>query len=118
MYRCACGLHRYVVGLVPQEDSMHGWLTVEENLWLYARLRRRSSRPISATQSKVTSIMKVLGLYAHRNARCDECNSPFKKKSRCLPRLYLEQMCLNSQCDIAVNNHIMRSRTKWDMAEC
>ena len=33
----------HVVGLVPQEDTMHGWLTVRENLWLYARLKHRAS---------------------------------------------------------------------------
>ena len=36
----------HLVGLVPQDDVMHGWLTVKENLWLYAMLRRRQSTPL------------------------------------------------------------------------
>ena len=32
---------------------MHGWLTVKETLWLYARLRHRTSRPAEAIEAKV-----------------------------------------------------------------
>jgi ABC-type polar amino acid transport system ATPase subunit len=62
--------------LVPQDDALHGWLTVEENLWLYARLRRRSGAPLAAVAAKVAAVMRVLGLYAHRNARSENVAPP------------------------------------------
>ena len=37
--------YTHLVGLVPQDDTMHRWLTVEENLWIYAYLRQRKPRP-------------------------------------------------------------------------
>ncbi|OAY84882.1 putative white-brown complex [Ananas comosus] len=60
--------YRKIIGFVPQDDIVHGNLTVEENLWFSARCR------LSAGMSKADKILVVerviesLGLQAIRNS--------------------------------------------------
>lgn len=61
--------YTHLVGLVPQDDVMHPWLSVKENLWIYAKLRQRRDRSRRATvEAKVNQIMQRLGLYAQRHS--------------------------------------------------
>lgn len=51
-----------LAGLVPQDDVMHRWLTVEENLTTYARLRQRQGQRDRDVQAKVDRVLRVLGI--------------------------------------------------------
>ena len=52
--------HTNLVGLVPQDDIMHAWLTVKECLWFYAKLRHRRRHSSKDVNKKVKSIILQL----------------------------------------------------------
>ena len=58
-----------LVGLVPQDDIMHPWLSVKETLWMYAKLRHRQRTTLDhdTVNDKVTNVMMVLGLFPQRH---------------------------------------------------
>lgn len=61
--------YKKIIGFVPQDDIVHGNLTVEENLWFSARYRL-SVRMTKAEQVLVVErIIDSLGLGAIRNSR-------------------------------------------------
>lgn len=45
----------HLMGLVPQTDVMHPWLTIKETLWLYAKLRCRPHKLPNTTASTSSS---------------------------------------------------------------
>ncbi|CAA2997206.1 ABC transporter G family member 24-like [Olea europaea subsp. europaea] len=60
--------YRKIVGFVPQDDIVHGNLTVEENLWFSARCRLSADLPKADKVLIVERIIDSLGLQAVRGS--------------------------------------------------
>ncbi|MCB9682888.1 MAG: ATP-binding cassette domain-containing protein [Alphaproteobacteria bacterium] len=60
---------RSLVGIVPQEDDVHGELTVREALWYAARLRFRADVEVDAIDEAVDRVTGELGLDRIREQR-------------------------------------------------
>ncbi|EPS59837.1 hypothetical protein M569_14968, partial [Genlisea aurea] len=60
--------YRRVVGFVPQDDIVHGNLTVEENLWFSARCRLPADLPKADKVLIVERVIDSLGLQAIRGS--------------------------------------------------
>lgn len=60
--------YKKIVGFVPQDDIVHGNLTVEENLWFSARCRLPSDLPKADKVLTVERIIEALGLQVVRNS--------------------------------------------------
>lgn len=58
-----------IIGFVPQDDIVHGNLTVEENLWFSARYRLPVDMPKSEKVLVVERIIDALGLGHIRNSK-------------------------------------------------
>ncbi|XP_027104947.2 ABC transporter G family member 28-like isoform X1 [Coffea arabica] len=63
-------IHSYkkIVGFVPQDDIVHGNLTVEENLWFSARCRLSADLPKPDKVLTVERVIESLGLQAVRSS--------------------------------------------------
>lgn len=61
--------YKKIIGFVPQDDIVHGNLTVEENLWFSARYRLSVSMTKAEQVLVVERIIDSLGLEAIRNSR-------------------------------------------------
>ncbi|KAG9158630.1 hypothetical protein Leryth_019234 [Lithospermum erythrorhizon] len=63
-------IHSYkkIVGFVPQDDIVHGNLTVEENLWFSARCRLSADLPHPEKVLIVERVISSLGLHAIRSS--------------------------------------------------
>ncbi|HIE13107.1 MAG TPA: FHA domain-containing protein [Desulfotomaculum sp.] len=61
------GVFRSMIGYVPQEDIVHGELTVEEALTFSARLRMPDDTSAEEIRNNVERVMAELGLTACRN---------------------------------------------------
>lgn len=61
--------YKKIIGFVPQDDIVHGNLTVEENLWFSARYRLSVSMSKADQVLVVERIIDSLGLGAVRNSR-------------------------------------------------
>ncbi|KAL3523484.1 hypothetical protein ACH5RR_016318 [Cinchona calisaya] len=63
-------IHSYkkIVGFVPQDDIVHGNLTVEENIWFSARCRLSADLPKPDKVLIVERVIESLGLQAVRNS--------------------------------------------------
>ncbi|MCO5587725.1 hypothetical protein L7F22_041677 [Adiantum nelumboides] len=61
--------YKKIIGFVPQDDIVHGDLTVEENLWFSARYRLSVSMSKADQVLVVERIIDSLGLGAVRNSR-------------------------------------------------
>nr|XP_011459358.1 PREDICTED: ABC transporter G family member 28-like isoform X2 [Fragaria vesca subsp. vesca] len=63
-------IHSYkkIIGFVPQDDIVHGNLTVEENLWFSARCRLSSNLPQPEKVLVVERVIESLGLQAVRDS--------------------------------------------------
>ncbi|GAB4842896.1 ABC transporter G member 28, variant 2 [Ancistrocladus abbreviatus] len=62
-------IHSYkkIIGFVPQDDIVHGNLTVEENLWFSARCRLSAKLPKAEKVLVVERVIESLGLQAVRD---------------------------------------------------
>ncbi|KAK4800037.1 hypothetical protein SAY86_025402 [Trapa natans] len=63
-------IHSYkkIVGFVPQDDIVHGNLTVEENLWFSAKCRLAASMPKAEKVVVVERVIESLGLQSVRDS--------------------------------------------------
>ncbi|KAF8403093.1 hypothetical protein HHK36_011187 [Tetracentron sinense] len=63
-------IHSYkkIIGFVPQDDIVHGNLTVEENLWFSARCRLSADLPKADKVLVVERVIESLGLQAVRDS--------------------------------------------------
>ncbi|PIA37284.1 hypothetical protein AQUCO_03000108v1 [Aquilegia coerulea] len=63
-------IHSYkkIIGFVPQDDIVHGNLTVEENLWFSARCRLSSNMPKADKVLVLERVIESLGLQAVRDS--------------------------------------------------
>ncbi|VVB00339.1 unnamed protein product [Arabis nemorensis] len=63
-------IHSYkkIIGFVPQDDIVHGNLTVEENLWFHAKCRLSAGLTKADKVLVVERIIDSLGLQAVRNS--------------------------------------------------
>lgn len=63
-------IHSYkrIIGFVPQDDIVHGNLTVEENLWFSARCRLAADLPKPEKVLVVERVIECLGLQAVRDS--------------------------------------------------
>ncbi|XXG45432.1 hypothetical protein AAC387_Pa02g0515 [Persea americana] len=63
-------IHSYkkIIGFVPQDDIVHGNLTVEENLWFSARCRLSANMPQADKVLVVERVIESLGLQAVRDS--------------------------------------------------
>ncbi|KAA8539287.1 hypothetical protein F0562_025979 [Nyssa sinensis] len=63
-------IHSYkkIIGFVPQDDIVHGNLTVEENLWFSARCRLSADLPKPDKVLIVERVVESLGLQAVRDS--------------------------------------------------
>ncbi|CAJ2654476.1 unnamed protein product [Trifolium pratense] len=57
-----------IIGFVPQDDIVHGNLTVEENLWFSARCRLSADLPKEEKVLVVERVIESLGLQAIRDS--------------------------------------------------
>ncbi|KAL8538643.1 hypothetical protein ACS0TY_000604 [Phlomoides rotata] len=60
--------YRKIIGFVPQDDIVHGNLTVEENLWFSARCRLSADLPKADKVLIVERVIDSLGLQAIRGS--------------------------------------------------
>ena len=62
-------IHSYkkIVGFVPQDDIVHGNLTVEENLWFSARCRYVTSNSVDISKYEFI-ILRIIGSRSSRNS--------------------------------------------------
>ncbi|XP_058204605.1 ABC transporter G family member 28-like isoform X2 [Rhododendron vialii] len=60
--------YRKIIGFVPQDDIVHGNLTVEENLWFSARCRLSTNLPKADKVLIVERAIEELGLQAVRDS--------------------------------------------------
>ncbi|CAH9080382.1 unnamed protein product [Cuscuta epithymum] len=60
--------YRKIIGFVPQDDIVHGNLTVEENLWFTANCRLSADLPKPDKVLVVERVIDSLGLQAVRNS--------------------------------------------------
>lgn len=61
--------YKKVIGFVPQDDIVHGNLTVEENLWFSAHYRLSMEMPKAEKVLVVERIIDALGLESIRNSK-------------------------------------------------
>ncbi|KAL1367874.1 hypothetical protein HN51_021984 [Arachis hypogaea] len=63
-------IHSYkkIIGFVPQDDIVHGNLTVEENLWFSAQCRLSADLPKADKVLVVERVIEFLGLQSVRNS--------------------------------------------------
>ncbi|KAJ3679882.1 hypothetical protein LUZ60_016160 [Juncus effusus] len=61
--------YKKIIGFVPQDDIVHGDLTVEENLWFSARCRLPAKMPKEDKVMVVERVIESLGLQGIRNCR-------------------------------------------------
>ncbi|KAJ4747211.1 ABC transporter family protein [Rhynchospora pubera] len=60
--------YKKIIGFVPQDDIVHGDLTVEENLWFSARCRLSKRMPVANKILVVERVIESLGLQGIRNS--------------------------------------------------
>ncbi|WVZ02532.1 hypothetical protein V8G54_023338 [Vigna mungo] len=60
--------YKKIIGFVPQDDIVHGNLTVEENLWFSARCRLPADLPKEEKVLVVERVIESLGLQAIRDS--------------------------------------------------
>ncbi|WOK92771.1 hypothetical protein Cni_G01463 [Canna indica] len=60
--------YKKIIGFVPQDDIVHGNLTVEENLWFSARCRLSADMPKADKVLVVERVIESLGLQAIRES--------------------------------------------------
>ncbi|XP_065868026.1 ABC transporter G family member 28-like [Euphorbia lathyris] len=60
--------YKKIIGFVPQDDIVHGNLTVEENLWFSARCRLSADLPKAEKVLVVERVIESLGLQAIRDS--------------------------------------------------
>ncbi|CAL0334026.1 unnamed protein product [Lupinus luteus] len=60
--------YKKIIGFVPQDDIVHGNLTVEENLWFSARCRLSADLPKEEKVLVVERVIEALGLQAIRDS--------------------------------------------------
>ncbi|GLJ04797.1 hypothetical protein SUGI_0003600 [Cryptomeria japonica] len=60
--------YKKIIGFVPQDDIVHGNLTVEENLWFSARCRLPVSMPEEEKVFIVERVIEALGLQSVRDS--------------------------------------------------
>ncbi|KAL2328579.1 hypothetical protein Fmac_022006 [Flemingia macrophylla] len=60
--------YKKIIGFVPQDDIVHGNLTVEENLWFSARCRLSADLPKEEKVLVVERVIESLGLQAIRDS--------------------------------------------------
>ncbi|TXG73822.1 hypothetical protein EZV62_002401 [Acer yangbiense] len=60
--------YKKIIGFVPQDDIVHGNLTVEENLWFSARCRLAADLPKPEKVLVVERVIESLGLQAIRDS--------------------------------------------------
>ncbi|KAK7262278.1 hypothetical protein RJT34_29844 [Clitoria ternatea] len=60
--------YKKIIGFVPQDDIVHGNLTVEENLWFSARTRLAADLPKEEKVLVVERVIESLGLQAIRDS--------------------------------------------------
>ncbi|KAK2968180.1 hypothetical protein RJ640_018273 [Escallonia rubra] len=60
--------YKKIIGFVPQDDVVHGNLTVEENLWFSARCRLSADLPKPDRVLIVERVIESLGLQTVRNS--------------------------------------------------
>ncbi|MCD7446695.1 ABC transporter G member 28 [Datura stramonium] len=60
--------YKKIIGFVPQDDIVHGNLTVEENLWFSARCRLAADLPKPEKVLVVERVIESLGLQAVRDS--------------------------------------------------
>ncbi|KAJ9188819.1 hypothetical protein P3X46_000180 [Hevea brasiliensis] len=60
--------YKKIIGFVPQDDIVHGNLTVEENLWFSARCRLSADLPKPEKVLVVERVIESLGLQAVRDS--------------------------------------------------
>ncbi|KAJ4979373.1 hypothetical protein NE237_010153 [Protea cynaroides] len=60
--------YKKIIGFVPQDDIVHGNLTVEENLWFSARCRLSADMPKPDKVLVVERVIESLGLQAVRDS--------------------------------------------------
>ncbi|KAH9327589.1 hypothetical protein KI387_007767, partial [Taxus chinensis] len=60
--------YKKIIGFVPQDDIVHGNLTVEENLWFSANCRLPVSMPKAEKVFIVERVIEALGLQSVRNS--------------------------------------------------
>ncbi|KAJ3679883.1 hypothetical protein LUZ60_016161 [Juncus effusus] len=61
--------YKKIIGFVPQDDIVHGDLTVEENLWFSARCRQSKNMPQTDRILVMERVIESLGLQAIRSSR-------------------------------------------------
>lgn len=64
------------VGYVPQDDIMHGELTVEQALWFSARLRLPRDYANHEIRSRIAAVVKQLGLEGTESVRIGSADRP------------------------------------------
>ncbi|XP_059659443.1 ABC transporter G family member 28 [Cornus florida] len=60
--------YKKIIGFVPQDDVVHGNLTVEENLWFSASCRLSADLPIAEKVLVVERVIECLGLHPVRDS--------------------------------------------------
>ncbi|KAK1323780.1 ABC transporter G family member 28 [Acorus calamus] len=60
--------YKKIIGFVPQDDIVHGNLTVEENLWFSAKCRLSADMPKADKVLVVERVIESLGLQAVRDS--------------------------------------------------
>ncbi|XP_060560202.1 phospholipid-transporting ATPase ABCA1-like [Ruditapes philippinarum] len=68
---------RHSLGMCPQHNVLFDWLTVEEHLWFYARLKGSSSKDV---QAEMEQMIKDVGLPHKRKEHSSNLSGGMKRK--------------------------------------
>ncbi|KAM0038851.1 putative ABC-type sulfate transporter [Helianthus debilis subsp. tardiflorus] len=77
-------IHSYkkIIGFVPQDDIVHGNLTVEENLWFSAKCRLPARMLKQDRVLVVERVIESLGLQAVRKYTSNKTHTRFQREKR------------------------------------
>lgn len=69
------------IGYVPQDDILHGNLTVDRSLEYAARLRLSADATAEEAHERIGEVLDQLGLGAHRHKRVDQLSGGQRKRA-------------------------------------
>ena len=83
--------YRKIVGYVPQDNQLLPWLSVEENIEVWR------SHSQNRNEESTTEILKVIGLYEHRNKLPKELSGGMQRRTALARGLFTntEILCLD-----------------------
>ncbi len=104
---------RYRIGMVPQDDVVHGQLTVRRALRFAASLRFSQDVPRSQRSKRVTEVLELLGLTDKARQRIDTLSGGQRKRTSVALELLTEPSLLaldepTSGLDPALDKEVMR----------